>query len=117
LPIFADYENLPYIQALIRETLRWNPIDPLDTYLMLKFQDDWYEGYFIPASTIYIDNMWDANVPEFKLEHYLDKQGRLVKAPVDTRDKGHIIFGFGRRICIERHLANNSLFINIAYML
>ena len=31
LPTFADYENLPYIRALMRETLRWNPVDPLGT--------------------------------------------------------------------------------------
>ena len=29
LPTFADYEDLPYIRALVREVLRWNPVDPL----------------------------------------------------------------------------------------
>ena len=45
--------------------------------LMLKFQDDWYEGYFIPAGTICIANVWAMNrdpeiwgtdAPEFKPE-------------------------------------------------
>lgn len=28
-PTFEDRENLPYIRALIKETLRWRPIAPL----------------------------------------------------------------------------------------
>ena len=29
LPTFADQPSLPYIQAIVRETLRWNPVVPL----------------------------------------------------------------------------------------
>lgn len=29
LPSFADRENLLYINALVKETLRWNPVVPL----------------------------------------------------------------------------------------
>ena len=29
LPSFADRENLPYINALVKETLRWQPVVPL----------------------------------------------------------------------------------------
>lgn len=29
LPAFSDRENLPYIDALIKETLRWHPVLPL----------------------------------------------------------------------------------------
>ena len=29
LPLFADRENLPYINALVKETLRWQPVVPL----------------------------------------------------------------------------------------
>lgn len=86
---------------------------------MLKFQDDWYEGYFIPAGTICVANVWAMNrdpeiwgtdAPEFKPERHLDERGRLAKAPVDTRDEGHVTFGFGRRyagLCfITSHFAD-----------
>lgn len=29
LPTFADYERLPYIRALVKESLRWKTVDPL----------------------------------------------------------------------------------------
>lgn len=31
LPTLADRDNLPYINALVRETLRWGPSVPLGT--------------------------------------------------------------------------------------
>jgi hypothetical protein len=29
LPTFADYVRLPYIRALVKESLRWKTVDPL----------------------------------------------------------------------------------------
>jgi cytochrome P450 len=29
LPTFEDREDLPYIEAMMTETLRWNPVAPL----------------------------------------------------------------------------------------
>ena len=37
--------------------------------------------------------------------------------PPDTKDEGHVSYGFGRRQCPGRHAANNSLFIEIVIML
>ena len=32
LPVLADRDQLPYIEAILKELLRWNPITPLGTY-------------------------------------------------------------------------------------
>jgi len=29
LPTFEDKDNLPYIRAILKETLRWRPVGPL----------------------------------------------------------------------------------------
>jgi cytochrome P450 len=29
LPTFADRDRLPYVGALVKEVLRWNPVGPL----------------------------------------------------------------------------------------
>ena len=33
LPDFSDYDSMPYVRALVKEILRWNPIVPLSTYI------------------------------------------------------------------------------------
>lgn len=29
LPNFGDYDNLPYMRAMVKEVLRWRPVGPL----------------------------------------------------------------------------------------
>jgi cytochrome P450 len=33
LPTFEDRASLPYIDAVLRETLRWQPVGPLGNFL------------------------------------------------------------------------------------
>jgi len=35
----------------------------------------------------------------------------------DTHDDGHLSFGFGRRFCVGRQIANNNMFIQVASIL
>ncbi|KAH9987348.1 cytochrome P450 [Russula vinacea] len=90
--------------------------------------DDWYEGMFIPKGTICIPNVWHMNrdpelfgknAEHFDPARYLDANGCLHVAPglSDIKEEGHFTYGFGRRICVGRHMADNSLFINMAIML
>lgn len=32
LPDFSDYDALTYVHAVVKETLRWNPVTPMSTY-------------------------------------------------------------------------------------
>ncbi|KAF8886013.1 cytochrome P450 [Infundibulicybe gibba] len=57
LPSFEDRKSLPYVDAIILETLRWGPITPLAIYHR-SINDDVYEGYFIPGGSTVIGNTW-----------------------------------------------------------
>lgn len=57
LPTFADKDSLPYITAIVKETLRWQPVAPVSMPRQLK-EDDEYEGYHIPKGSIVIPNSW-----------------------------------------------------------
>lgn len=59
LPTHADRENLPYVNALVLEILRWHPVGPLGVPHRL-LQDDVYEGYHLPRGTLVIANIWYA---------------------------------------------------------
>ncbi|KAH9965977.1 cytochrome P450 [Russula dissimulans] len=124
LPTFADYPFLPYIRAMVQEILRWRPAAPLGLPHRLT-EDDWYEGMFIPKGTICISNVWQMNYdPEvygenaahFDPARHLDVNGDIKPGPFGAHE-GHVSYGFGRRDCPGRHLANNSLFIDIAIIL
>jgi len=123
-PNFADYLHLPYLRAMVKETLRWALVAPLGLPHRTN-EDDWYEGMFIPKGTICIPNVWHMNrdpeiygenAAQFDPTRFLDANGDIAPDP-DTKDEGHVSYGFGRRECVGRHVANNSLFINIAVVL
>ncbi|KAK1224157.1 hypothetical protein PQX77_012962 [Marasmius sp. AFHP31] len=57
LPDFDDREKLPFVNALIAETLRWNPVTPLGVAHRAS-GDDEYKGYRIPAGATIIANAW-----------------------------------------------------------
>ncbi|KAI0066940.1 cytochrome P450 [Artomyces pyxidatus] len=125
LPTFADLPHLPYVSAMVKETLRWRTLDPLGVPHR-STEDDWYEGMFIPKGTVCIANVWavhrDAalygpDAHEFNPDRFLDENGVLNTGPPDTKEDGHVAYGFGRRICSGKHIANDSLFIDIALML
>jgi cytochrome P450 len=124
-PTFADAPNLPYIQALVKESLRWRPAFPFSIPHSTS-EDDWYEGMFIPKGTICLINLWQCHhdpssygpdAASFNPERFLDEEGGLIPGPVETRDDGHGTYGFGRRACVGKHAANDLLFINIATVL
>ena len=56
-PEFSDRENLPYINAIVKEIFRWNPVTPLGL-ARLSTSDDHYNGYFIPGGSIVMINTW-----------------------------------------------------------
>jgi cytochrome P450 len=124
-PTFADYPHLPYIRAMVKEILRWRPIAPL-AGPRLCAEDDWYEGMFIPKGTICISNLWfitrdprihGENAAHFDPARHLDANGNIALGLSDTKEESHVSYGFGRRQCVGRYVASDSLFIEIAVLL
>jgi cytochrome P450 len=110
---------------MVKEVLRWRPVAPLAAPHQ-STEDDWYEGMFIPKGTICIPNLWHMNrdpevygqnTEDFDPARYLDATGEIAPGESHTREEGHFSYGFGRRICVGRYMADNSLFINIAVLL
>lgn len=57
MPNFEDEQQLPYIRALIKEVLRWRPVNKFGMPHATT-EDDWYEGYFIPKGTVAMLSWW-----------------------------------------------------------
>ncbi|KAH9967252.1 cytochrome P450 [Russula dissimulans] len=118
LPTFEDRPNLPFIDAVCKEVMRWRPITPLAVPHAVT-KDDIYAGFFIPKAVV-IGNTWailhDPSLyPEpdvFKPERFLNPDGSLRDDPVLVS-----AFGFGKRICPGRHFADATFFIGVASLL
>ncbi|KAL0960433.1 hypothetical protein HGRIS_005476 [Hohenbuehelia grisea] len=103
MPVIADKADLPYINAVIKETMRWHPIVPL-TLGRRSSKDDIYRGYFIPKHSMIIPNVWaiafeenaEYNPREFIPERFLDPTQSVV-------DPALWAFGFGKRPALSIH--------------
>lgn len=112
-----DIGELPYITALIKETIRWHPIVPIGVPRCSK-EDDIYQGYHIPKGTAILPNIWALSrepnskysPEEFVPERFLDPTQNIL-------DPFTWIFGFGRRICPGKLLAEKTLFSMICHLL
>ncbi|EIM85219.1 cytochrome P450 [Stereum hirsutum FP-91666 SS1] len=110
LPVVSDKTELKYVAAVINETMRWHPVLPLGIARRTD-HDDVYMGYFVPKDTVVFPNVCDTYDPEkFIPERFLDPSEA-------ADDPSTYLFGFGRRVCPGKYLADNSTFIAIATIL
>ncbi|KAK7037754.1 hypothetical protein VNI00_010715 [Paramarasmius palmivorus] len=118
LPTLEDRKSLPYIEAIYRETMRTNPAVPLGLPHYTT-EDDFYNGHYIPKGTTVSANIWamthDERVytrpHEFKPERFFNDSGDL------NDDDTILAFGFGRRVCVGRHMAETTLWLTFASVL
>lgn len=60
LPSASDRANLPYIEAVVKETLRWHPVAPMGLP-HTSTEDDVCQGYFIPKNSLLFANVWQVD--------------------------------------------------------
>ncbi|PLB46529.1 cytochrome P450 [Aspergillus steynii IBT 23096] len=114
LPEFSDRDNLPYIIAIVEETLRWRPMVP-GGFPHATQQDDTYMGYRIPKGATVIPLFWSMTMDETRFENPDDF---CPERWLDRTEGGFTNwFGYGRRVCTGRHIAMNSLYLLIARIL
>ncbi|KAG5567097.1 hypothetical protein RHGRI_002610 [Rhododendron griersonianum] len=112
-----DIPRLPYLQAVVKETLRLRMAIPLLVPHM-NLQDAKLGSYDIPAeSKILVNAWWLANNPdswkkpeEFRPERFLEEEA---KVEANGNDFRYLPFGVGRRSCPGIILALPLLSITI----
>ncbi|KAE9396842.1 cytochrome P450 1 [Gymnopus androsaceus JB14] len=119
LPTFDDRQSLPYVEAIYREVLRLHPPLPQGVE-HTSIEDDFYHGYHIPKGCSVTPNIWAMNrdpdvyarPDDFLPERFLDTP----TGPFTNIGDIHA-FGFGRRVCVGRYMADNAVWLSIASVL
>ncbi|PFH59211.1 hypothetical protein XA68_12670 [Ophiocordyceps unilateralis] len=102
-------EKVPYLVALVKETLRYWSVIPISLPRESVRHVSW-EGAVVPAGTIFFMNAYAANYDEarykmpelFLPERFLDDH--------ESTGPAHYGFGAGSRMCAGTHLASRQLY-------
>ncbi|KAE8663914.1 Cytochrome P450 78A5 [Hibiscus syriacus] len=98
----SDIQNLPYIQAIVKETLRVHPPGPLLSWARLAIHDVHVGDHFVPAGTTAMVNMWAITHNEklwpdpanFNPERFMEEEVSVMGSDLRLAP-----FGSGRRLC------------------
>lgn len=107
----SDVENLPYLQAVIKEALRLHPPIPL-LVPRRAMQDTEFMGFFIPEDTQVFVNAWAiGRDPDAWEDPLVFKPERFLGSKIDYKGNHYelIPFGAGRRMCAGVPLARRTL--------
>ncbi|THU98569.1 cytochrome P450 [Dendrothele bispora CBS 962.96] len=116
LPTFDDRSLLPYVDAVYREVMRWHPAIPLGLPHTNSTQDIYHKGYYIPKGTTISANIWAMT----HNESHFDKPNQFIpERHLNKKNKINSIlaYGFGRRVCVGRYMADDTIWITIASVL
>lgn len=116
----ADLPNLPYLHAIVKETLRMHPPGPLLSWARLAIHDTQVGQHLVPAGTTAMVNMWsithdeevwpEAN--EFKPERFLYEDVNIMGSNLRLAP-----FGSGRRVCPGKALGLATVELWLAQLL
>lgn len=119
LPNSSDRDNLPYIWAIVLEIHRWHPVGPLGIP-HASIKEDFVRGYRIPKGSIIMTNIWGiTHDPAMYSDPSIFRPERFIETPKHEAepDPRTYTFGFGRRVCPGKLLADNALFVTVAQTL
>ncbi|KAM0825069.1 hypothetical protein ACQ4PT_069808 [Festuca glaucescens] len=114
-----DVARLPYIQCIVKETLRMHPPGPLLSWARLAVHDAHVGGHLVPAGTTAMVNMWaiahDAALwpePElFRPERFMEEDVSVLGSDLRLAP-----FGAGRRVCPGKMLALATVHLWLAQL-
>ncbi|KAF9601566.1 hypothetical protein IFM89_020422 [Coptis chinensis] len=114
----SDIEKLPYLQAVVKETLRLHP--PLALLIPRKAREDTkFMGYSIPKDTLVFVNVWAIGRDPVSWDDPLSfMPERFLNSNIDYKGQHFqfMPFGAGRRMCAGQMLGHRMLHLALGYL-
>ncbi|XP_074575079.1 cytochrome P450 78A5-like [Curcuma longa] len=116
----ADIARLPYLQSIIKESLRMHPPGPLLSWARLATHDVRVGPHLVPAGTTAMVNMWAiahdesiwADPHEFRPERFAEEDVSVLGSDLRLAP-----FGAGRRVCPGKAMGLASVHLWLALLL
>ena len=116
----SDLVNLPYLQAIVKETLRMHPPGPLLSWARLAIHDTHVGQHFVPAGTTAMVNMWAiandekvwAEPTKFRPERFIEEDVAIMGSDLRLAP-----FGSGRRVCPGKAMGLATVHLWLAQLL
>ncbi|GAW09426.1 cytochrome p450 [Lentinula edodes] len=112
LPTFEDRRHLPYVEAIYREVMRLHPPVPLG-FPHISMEDDSYRCAVVA-------NIWamnrNPNVYQDPDRFLPERHLKSAAGPFESIDNIYA-YGFGRRVCAGRYMADNTIWLTVASVL
>ncbi|KAH6606234.1 hypothetical protein Trco_005387 [Trichoderma cornu-damae] len=112
LPAAGDQDKLPYINGIVKESLRYFPITPMGVAHETD-EEITFRGYRIPKGSYILPCVWwYLNDPKTYPEpsRFVPERFLAPRNEPDPEDA----FGYGRRVCLGRYIAQETLFLTIS---
>ncbi|CAL4967963.1 unnamed protein product [Urochloa decumbens] len=114
----SDISQLPYLQAVVKETLRLHPVVPIQ--LLRAMVTVQIEGYTIPKRTNILINIWAINrQSKMWVDPNKFMPGRFIGKDISFsgKDFEFMPFSAGRRVCLGMPLAYRMLHLILGSLL
>ncbi|XP_031473261.1 xanthotoxin 5-hydroxylase CYP82C4-like [Nymphaea colorata] len=118
----TDVNNLPYLQAIVKESMRLYPMGPL-LVPHESMESIQLGGFELPVGSTLFVNVWKIHhdptlwmdPEEFKPERFLSSCNEMTS--FGGQDFAFLPFGSGRRICVHWQMAMQVLHLTVARLL
>ncbi|CAG7918924.1 unnamed protein product [Penicillium olsonii] len=117
LPVWSDHENIPYVNCILKEGIRIQPIVPV-IFPHRAREGNWYQNMLIPKDSLILIPAWTIQHSEgcgyedpetYNPDRFLNHP-KLASAYVGNANfmnRDHYAYGVGKRLCPGIHLAEH----------
>ncbi|KAK0545320.1 hypothetical protein OC844_007367 [Tilletia horrida] len=119
VPTFDDVRDLPYLRAVINESLRFHSTSGIGLPRLIPAPGTHVLGKFFPAGTVLsvptytihrLPDWWGDDAEEYRPERWLEADADTLK----RFERASNVFSTGPRACVGRNIADQELLLFVA---